>query len=454
MKSGWWKDAVIYSVYVDQFADDFPRMTEKLDYLERLGIDCIHLLPFYPSPFVDDGYDISNYRGIRSELGTLKDFSRFMKRAHAKGIRVIIDLVLNHTSTEHPWFLEAKSSLHNPKRDFYLWSKDASEFAGAANPFSVLKPSNWIYSIPTNEYYFSTFYPEQADLNWNNPKVFAEMMKVIDFWTRLGVDGFRLDAAAHMIKKEGTRSVGLDETHAALKKIRAYLDRHHPGVVLLGEASGKDPVSALKKYFGSGDECHLIYLFPIVGRLFLALDRNAPNIIEAVITESAGIPLDCQWVSLLRHHDEMPIATLTKDEQVELTNRFDPTGKYNFNLGMSLRINTMFNGEKQKILDAFQLLFSVPSSPLIYYGDEIGMKNEPIPDEERDTRRSIRGKFDWEEAMAQMENPESLLNGISGLIEQRKKSLHITRKPIGSRIGNVLRGRFNGLFASRLRSRS
>lgn len=409
-------------MYVDQFADNFPRMTEKLDYLHRLGVDCIHLLPFYPSPRIDDGYDVSDYRGIREDLGTLEDFSRFMASAHQKEIRVIIDLVLNHTSTEHPWFLEAKSSLDNSKRNFYLWSKDGKEYAEASNPFFELKPSNWIHNAVTGDYYFSTFYPEQADLNWNNPQVFSEMTRVIDFWTGLGVDGFRLDAAAHVIKKEGTRSVDLDETHAVLKKIRAYLNEHHPMVILLGEASGKDPVTTLKKYFGDGDECHLLYLFPLVGRLFLALERNEPSVIDEVVKESKSIPLNAQWVTLLRHHDEMPIASLSKEEQSELLDRFDPEEKYRFNLGVSLRLSTIFNGSKQKILDAFQLLFSVPGSPLIYYGDEIGMKNETLSPGEKDTRRSIRGKFNWDEADAQMADPNSLFNGIANLIKTRRQS--------------------------------
>jgi maltose alpha-D-glucosyltransferase/alpha-amylase len=421
MLSEWWKNIVIYSTYVDQFADDFPHMTEKLGYLNRLGIGCIHLLPFYPSPMIDDGYDVSDYRGIRKDLGTTEDFSRFMTVAHHRGIRVIIDLVLNHTSTKHPWFLEAKSSFDNAKRDFYLWSKDGKEFSETANPFSELKPSNWIYNLATDDYYFSTFYPEQADLNWENPQVFSEMMKVIDFWTGLGVDGFRLDAAAHLIKKEGTRSVGLPETHAVLKKIRAYLHEQHPGVVLLGEASGKDSLSTLKKYFGTGDECHLIYLFPLVGKLFLALERNSPHLIDEVVEESKGIPSDTQWVTLLRHHDEMPISTLSKMEQNELLDHFDPEGKYRFNQGMSLRLNTMFNGEKQKTLDAFQLFLSVPGSPVIYYGDEIGMKNEAFLPGEKDTRKSIRGKFNWDEAEVQMADPASLLNGIARLITAREE---------------------------------
>ena len=254
--ANWWQKTVIYSTYVDKFAGDFATMTGRLDYLSRLGVGCLHILPFYPSPLVDDGYDISNYCDVRKELGTLEDFTRFTEEAHRHGIRVMIDLVLNHTSTQHPWFIEASSSPNSPKRDFYLWSKAGNEYAGAANPFSVIKSSNWIVNPAGNNHYFSTFYPEQADLNWNNTEVFAAMMGVIDFWTAHGVDGFRLDAAAHLIKKEGTGCVSLPETHIVLKRIRAYLDAHHPGVALLGEAHGQDPIPVLKSYFGDGDECH------------------------------------------------------------------------------------------------------------------------------------------------------------------------------------------------------
>jgi maltose alpha-D-glucosyltransferase / alpha-amylase len=417
----WWKNSVIYSAYVDKFAGSFAGLTEKLEYLELLGIDCIHLLPFYSSPMVDDGYDVSDYCGIREDLGTLKDFSRFVKSAKDKGLRVIIDLVLNHASTQHPWFLEAKSSLKNPRRDFFLWSEDGAEYASAPNPFSTLKPSNWIHNASTHDYYFSTFYPEQADLNWNNPQIFSEMMRIVDFWAEFGVDGFRLDAAAHLIKKEGTDCVGLPETHAILKKIRAHFGEHHPGVILLGEASGKDSVATLKTYFGAGNECHLVYFFPLVGKLFLALKRNDVRIIRNAIEEAKRIPSGTAWVTLLRHHDELPLATLSATDSQELLDYFDPEKKYRFNLGASLRLATMFHGNQEKILEAFRLLLGIPGSPLIYYGDEIGMENEALPRGEKDARRSIRATFDRNKAEVQKADSGSLFNGVASMIHARKQ---------------------------------
>jgi maltose alpha-D-glucosyltransferase/alpha-amylase len=412
----WWKKTVIYSTYVDKFAGDFANMTGKLDYLGRLGVDCVHILPFYPSPFVDDGYDISDYCDVRKELGTIDDFTRFAEEAHRRGIRVMIDLVLNHTSTQHPWFKEASSSPDNEKRNFYLWSGTGNEYAAAANPFSVLKSSNWIANPAGEDYYFSTFYPEQADLNWNNTEVFAAMMGVIDFWTARGVDGFRLDAAAHLIKKEGTGCVSLPETHIVLKRIRAYIEAHHPGVALLGEAYGGDPIAVLKTYFGDGDECHMMYEFPLVGKLFLALKRGDRSVLDPMLAESAQIPQDAQWATLLRHHDEMPLAGLPEDEGSEVFDHFDAEKKYKFNLGTSMRTATMFKGDQRDILRAFELLFSVPGSPIIYYGDEIGMENILIEDSERDTRRSVRGAFDWAEAGRQLADPASLMNGVAAII--------------------------------------
>ena len=416
----WWKKTVIYSTYVDKFAGNFAKMTEKLDYLSLLGIDCVHILPFYPSPFVDDGYDICDYCAVRKELGTLDDFSKFIAGAHQRGIRVIIDLVLNHTSTQHPWFLEASASPESPKRNFYLWSKNQNEFSDAENPFSMLKSSNWIASPTSDDYYFSTFYPEQADLNWNNTEVFAAMMGVIDFWTARGVDGFRLDAAAHLIKKAGTDCVNLPETHIVIKRIRAYLDQHHVGVVLLGEANGRDSLSAIKTYFGDNDECHLMYEFPLVGKLFLALKRNDRTVLAPMLAESANIPEDTQWVTLLRHHDEMPLTCLPPDEKQEVFDYFDAEKKYIFNLGTSLRTATAFKGEHRDILRAFEMLFSVPGSPIIYYGDEIGMENIALETNERDTRRAVRGAFDWEQAHRQTSDPESLFSGIAKIIKNWK----------------------------------
>jgi maltose alpha-D-glucosyltransferase/alpha-amylase len=416
----WWKKTIIYSTYVDKFAGNFANMTDHVDYLSRLGIGCVHILPFYPSPLVDDGYDISDYCNVRKGLGTLEDFSRFTEEAHRRGIRVMIDLVLNHTSTQHPWFIEASNSFESPRRNFYLWSKTGNEYSAAANPFSVLKSSNWIANPAGDDYYFSTFYPEQADLNWNNTEVFAAMMGIIDFWIARGVDGFRLDAAAHLIKKEGTGCVSLPETHIVLKRIRAYLEIHHPGVALLGEAHGGDSIPVLKSYFGDGDECHLMYHFPLVGKLFLALKRGDRSVLGPMLAESAQIPEDAQWATLLRHHDEMPLALLPEDERGEIFDHFDAEKKYQFNLGTSLRTATMFKNDQRDILRAFEMLFSIPGSPIIYYGDEIGMENILIETNERDTRRSVRGVFDWGEAERQLADPTSLLHGIVRIIKHWK----------------------------------
>lgn len=424
----WWRHAVFYSTYVDKFAGTFSGFAQKqkLDYLKCLGIDCIHVLPFYPSPMIDDGYDVSDYCNVRPELGTFEDFSSFVQEAHKAGIRIMIDLVLNHTSTQHPWFLEARSSANNRKRNFYLWSKTGKEYAGAANPFAEAKPeehkaTNWIYNPATHDYFFSTFYHAQADINWNNPEVFSTMMRIVDFWADCGIDGFRFDAVSHIIKKEGTSCIDLLETHAVLKKIRAYFDEHHLGLALLGEGHGesfgRDSISILKEYFGKGDEFHLTYNFPLVGQLFLALKKNDVSVMKEIVEKSRGIPENCEWSTFLRHHDQMAISGLLESERDELFDYFHPEKKYLYNYGLSLRLATMLRGDKQKILDAFRLLFGVPGSPIIYYGDEIGARNVPIAPGEKDTRRAVRGKFDWTEADAQKSDPDSLLNGLTNIIK-------------------------------------
>src|SRR3989338_3948416 len=271
----WWKKAIIYEVYVDKFAGNFKGLAEKLPYLKNLGINCIWLLPHYPSPMIDDGYDVSDYLGVRRELGTLDDFKQFTKKAHEAGIKIIIDLVLNHVSIEHRWFQERK--------DFFIWSKTGREFSGAVNPFSHIKPSNWILDKTSGEYYFATFYPQQADLNWQNPEVFTEIMKVIDFWIDWGIDGFRLDAARFLIKKEGTECINLPETHTVLKKIRSYVESRKSDVILLAEVNGE--LEKVKEYFGNGDECHMAFHFHLMSAMFLSLKRGdvGASIVEKII---------------------------------------------------------------------------------------------------------------------------------------------------------------------------
>ncbi len=410
----WWKNAVIYEVYVDKFAKNFKSMVEKLPYLKNLGINCVWIPPHYPSPMIDDGYDVSDYLNVRTELGTLGDFRDFTTKAHQMGIRVIVDLVLNHVSVEHPWFKE--------RRDFFLWSKTGKEFPRAVNPFSHLKPSNWILDKKTSEYYFATFYPEQADLNWDNPEVFDEMIKVIDFWIATGVDGFRLDAAPFLIKREGTMCVNLPETHAVLKKIRAHIEAKNPEVILLAEANG--PFERVVEYFGSGDECHMAFHFHLMSAMFLAIKRGDGSIVQKLIKNSLNIPDNCQWATFLRNHDELTLDHVSPARRAELLMWLDSENKYSFKggYGASVRLATIFKGDKNKILEAFKILFSSPGSPIIYYGDEIGMENLQLSEKPADTRKYVRGVFDWQEAEKQLNDPDSLISHIKNLLQERKKS--------------------------------
>lgn len=417
-KSFWWKNAVFYEAYVDKFAGTFSGFAQAIDYLKELGINCIHILPHYPSPMIDDGYDVSDYKNIRKELGTLADFSRFVGRAHGAGIRVIVDFVLNHASVQHPWFIEASNSRLSDRRNFFLWSKTGKELSGAVNVFKNIKPSNWIYNPPTGDYYFSTFYPTQADLNWDNPELFTEMMRVIDFWVDLGVDGFRLDAVSHLVKREGTTSKGLRETHALLKKIRSFIDEHHPGTTIL-LAEVHDTMKKIKEYFGGGKECHMAYHFPLAEQFALALKRGDTSGIRKMIEQSRDIPDNCQWAVFLSHHDELSLKTLNAAERNELVDYFDPEKKYRFETGFCMRIANMFRGDRQKIIEAFRMLLNFPGSPVIYYGDELGMGNlEAVPGE-KDTRKFLRCEFDWNLAEAEMRDRNSIFSAVAEIIRGR-----------------------------------
>ncbi len=410
----WWKNTVIYEVYVDKFAKDFRGMTGKLDYLKKLGVGCVWILPHYPSPMIDDGYDVSDYKNVRSQLGTLEDFKEFVRKAHEAGIRVIVDLVLNHVSIEHPWFRE--------KRDFFLWSKTGKEFPQAINPFSHMKPSNWIADKKSGEYYFATFYPQQADLNWDNPEVFVEMMKVVDFWIDNGVDGFRLDAAPFLIKREGTECTNLPETHAILKKIRAHLQNKNPEAILLAEANG--PIERVKEYFGSGDECHMAFHFHLMSAMLLALKRGDDSMVGNLIKNSFNIPDNCQWATFLRNHDELTLSHISPARRDELLRWLDPGELYSFKggHGASVRLATIFKGDKEKITNALKMLFNLPGSPVLYYGDEIGMQNLKLAEKPADSRLYVRGEFDWQEAESQLQDEGSLFNNLAPLIKARKES--------------------------------
>lgn len=419
MSELWWKNAVIYEVYVDRFAGNFNGLAGRLSYLKDLGVNCIWLLPHYPSPMIDGGYDVSDFMNVRRGLGTLDDFRKFTRLAHDMGIKVVIDLVLNHVSVEHPWFREKPASPAG-RKDFFLWSKTGKEFSQAVNPFSHMKPSNWIFDKGAGEYYFATFYPQQADLNWDNPEVFSEMMKVIDFWMDMGVDGFRLDAAPFLIKREGTECTNLPETHQVIKKIRAHIESKNSEVILLAEANG--PAERVIEYFGqAGDECHMAFHFHLMSAMFMALKRGQMEVVENLVKNSFKIPDNCQWATFLRNHDELTLSHISPARRDELLKWLDPEHLYSFKggHGASVRLATIFKGDKEKILNAFKLLFSLPGSPVIYSGDELGTENAKLQDKPVDTREYVRSTFDWREADKQMADPGSVFNGLKKIISSR-----------------------------------
>ena len=312
----WYKDAVFYEVYVRGFYDsnndgvgDFRGLTEKLDYLQWLGIDCIWLLPMYPSPLRDGGYDISDYYAILPEYGTLEDFQDFLAAAHARGIRVIADLVINHTSDQHPWFQEARSSPDSPKRDWYVWSDTDQKYTDARIIFIDTERSNWTWDDEAHAFYWHRFFRHQPDLNYDNEEVQRAMLDVVSFWLGLGIDGFRVDAVPYLFEREGTNCENLPETHAFLKRLRARVEANYPNCLLLGEANQwpEDVVA----YFGDGDEFQMGYHFPIMPRLFMALRQEDRRPIVEILERTPAIPENCQWGIFLRNHDELTLEMVT-----------------------------------------------------------------------------------------------------------------------------------------------
>ncbi|HWQ34708.1 MAG TPA: maltose alpha-D-glucosyltransferase [Blastocatellia bacterium] len=374
----WYKDAIFYEIHVRGFYDsnadgigDFRGLTEKLDYLEWLGVDCLWLLPMYPSPLRDGGYDIADYYSILPEYGTLDDFRNFLSAAHARGIRVITDLVLNHTSDQHPWFQESRSSLAAPKRDWYVWSKTDLKYTDARIIFLDTERSNWTWDEQTGEFYWHRFFSHQPDLNYDNPEVQEAVIRVVSFWLEMGVDGFRLDAVPYLYEREGTNCENLPETHQFIKRLRAYVDEHYPGRLLLAEANQwpEDVVA----YFGAGDECQMCYHFPIMPRLFMALRQEDRRPIVEIIERTPAIPANAQWGMFLRNHDELTLEMVTDEERDYLYNEYAKDRRMRLNLGIRRRLAPLLDNSRRAIELLNALLFSLPGSPFLYYGDEIGM---------------------------------------------------------------------------------
>jgi maltose alpha-D-glucosyltransferase/alpha-amylase len=379
----WHKDAVIYQLHVRTFADsngdgigDFRGLIGRLDYLERLGVTCLWLLPFYESPLRDDGYDISHYERIHPTYGTMEDFEMFLDQLHRRGLRVITELVINHTSDQHPWFQAARRApAGSAKRDFYVWSDTPERYAQARIIFSDAESSNWTWDPAAQAYYWHRFFHHQPDLNFDNAHVRQAVLKVMRFWLDKGVDGLRLDAIAHLYERDGTSCDNLPETHALLKWLRHDLDeRYGPGSrVLLAEAN--QPPELLREYFGDGDECHMAFHFPLVARLFQAFaDQTAAPIID-IVTRSVPIPASCQWAVFLRNHDDLSLSALGASDNDRLLDVYAPDDCMRLHGGIRRRLAPMLGHDPRRIELAHAVLFSLPGTPIIYYGDEIGMSD-------------------------------------------------------------------------------
>lgn len=375
----WYKDAVIYEVRVGAFSDssgrgvgDFRGLTNRLDYLQDLGITVLWLLPFYPSPSRDDGYDIADYTGINPAYGTIQDFKTFLREAHERGIKVVTELVLNHTSDQHPWFQRARRAPAGSElRNFYVWSDTGTEFPEVRIIFEDFETSNWQWDPVAKAYYWHRFFSHQPDLNFDNPLVRKEILKVIDFWLDLGVDGFRLDAVPYLFEREGTGGENLPETHAYLKELRAYVDSHYSNRMLLAEANQWPEDAAA--YFGNGDECHMAFHFPIMPRLFMAAQMEDRFPLIDILNQTPALPELCQWGLFLRNHDELTLEMVTDEERDYMVRMFASDPQARINLGIRRRLAPLLGNNRRKIELMNGLLFSLPGTPVLYYGDEIGM---------------------------------------------------------------------------------
>jgi maltose alpha-D-glucosyltransferase/alpha-amylase len=374
----WYKDAVIYQLHVRTFCDnngdgigDFLGLTQRLPYLQELGITAIWLLPFYPSPLRDDGYDIADYSSVHSSYGSLEDFKAFLTAAHSRGIRVIIELVVNHTSDQHPWFKEARSSRDNPKRDWYVWSDTDTRYQGVPIVFVDTETSNWAWDPISKSYYWHRFFSHQPDLNFDNPEVFEAVWEVMKFWLNLGVDGFRLDAVAFLVEREGTLCENLPETHAIIREIRKRLDAAYPGTMLLAEAN-QWPAD-VRAYFGESNEFHAAFHFPLMPRMFMAVKLEDRKPIIEILEQTPEIPESCQWFIFLRNHDELTLEMVTEVERDYMYDEYAMDKTMRINRGIRRRLAPLMNNDRRRVELLNGLLMSMPGTPIVYYGDEIGM---------------------------------------------------------------------------------
>jgi len=458
--SNWYQDAVFYELYIRAYCDssgdgngDIRGAISKLDHIKALGVDCIWIMPMYPSPLEDDGYDVADYYDIHPDYGTLKDFKEFLSAAHERGLRVVTDLVMNHTSNMHPWFQEARSNAHSKYRDYYVWSDSGEEYADARIIFLDVESSNWTYDEMAGRYFWHRFYSSQPDLNYDNSAVHEEMLEIARFWLRLGVDGFRADAVPYLYEREGTNCENLAETHIFLKKVRRLMDEEFPGTILIAEANQwpKD----LLPYFGSGDEFHLCFHFPIMPRLFQAVKSGDKRPIIEILEGTPEIPEGTQWMTFLRNHDELTLEMVTPEVRRWMWEQYAPEPRMRLNLGIRRRLAPLLDNDPRKWFLMHAIFLSLPGSPVIYYGDEVGLgDNIWLPD-----RHGCRTPMQWTDEKnggfstadetylpvlsddvygycrvnveAQEQDPESYLSRLRFLLETRKQQIALRRGKLG-----------------------
>ncbi|MDP9469869.1 MAG: maltose alpha-D-glucosyltransferase [Chloroflexota bacterium] len=450
----WFKDAIFYEAPVKSFADsngdgigDFRGMIDKLDHIRDLGVDCIWLLPMYPSPGNDDGYDISDFLSIHLDHGTVDDFRDFLDAAHGKGLRVVADLVMNHTSDQHPWFQEARANPDSPKHDYYVWSDDADKYREARIIFTDTEVSNWSYDLVAKKLYWHRFFSHQPDLNYDNPEVWREMLDVTRFWLDLGLDGFRCDAVPYLYEREGTNCENLPETHGFLKALRRMVDTEYPGTVLLAEANQWP--SDVVQYFGTEEEpeFHMAFHFPLMPRMFMAMRREIRTPIVEIMQQTPDIPSGCQWAIFLRNHDELTLEMVSDVERDYMYYEYAKEPRMRINLGIRRRLAPLLDNGRRQIEMMNSLLLSMPGTPVIYYGDEIGMGDNIYLGDRNGVRTPMQwngdrnggfSRADWARLYspiimdpvhgyqavnveAQTRTPTSLLNWMKRMIAVRKR---------------------------------
>jgi maltose alpha-D-glucosyltransferase/alpha-amylase len=375
----WYKKAVIYELHIRAFYDsnadghgDIPGLIEKLPYLQDLGVTCLWILPHYPSPLKDDGYDIADFYAVHPDYGTLADFQRLVDEAHKRDIRIISELVVNHTSDQHAWFQESRRDPASPKRDFYVWSDTDEKYRGTRIIFTDTERSNWTWDPVAKQYFWHRFFSHQPDLNYDNPEVQEAMLDVMRFWLNMGVDGFRCDAVPYLFEREGTNCENLPETHAFLKRLRKTLDAEYGGDKMLLAEANQWPAD-VRVYFGDGDEFHMGFHFPVMPRLFMAVRREDRTPIVEILQQTPDIPETCQWAIFLRNHDELTLEMVTDEDRDYMYREYATDPRMRINLGIRRRLAPLMDNGRRRIELMHALLFTLPGTPVMYYGDEIGM---------------------------------------------------------------------------------